>query len=216
MASTVREVGNLALRKLGIVRSGGTASASEMQDCLEALSSLYQSWIDGGAFGRVTNVPMNIQGTFTSGVNQHLNVLVDDTVTIDLPSTVPYGYWNTWMAARDYGWGLNVPLGGDDGYNVPPDKSVVMITDKFDVTRRATYVYDGTVQLWMRIDTLDLDSEAPLSARNLDGLASILAVRVVDQFGDTNLSQLTMRSANKYQLALVTRFGGDEAEVSGW
>ena len=209
MASTVREVGNLALRKLGIVRSGGTASASEMQDCLEALSSLYQSWIDGGAFGRVRNVPVSRGGSLTTGVNQHLNVLTEDELDLSLPSIVPYDYWDTYMPSRDYGWGLNVPFGGDDGQNVTPDKSVILITDQFG-SGRATYVYDGTVQRWMNVSDLTLDNEAPLSARNLDGLASVLAVRVVDQFGDTNLSQLTMRSANKYQLALVTSFGGDE------
>lgn len=206
---TTREIGQLALRKLGLLRAGGTASDAEIQDCLEALSSLYMQWIDGGAFGRVRNVPIARSGSMTTGVNQHLNVLTEDAVDLSLPSIVPYDYWDTYMPSRDYGWGLNVPFGGNDGQNVPPDKSVILITDQFG-SGRATYVYDGTVQRWMSVSDLTLDDEAPLSARNLDGLASVLAVRVVDQFGDTNLSQLTMRSANKYQLALVTSFGGDE------
>lgn len=203
---TVRDIGTLALRKLGVLRSGGEMKAADAQECLDSLTSFYNECIGMGTFGRVWNVPISTAGTITSGANQHINVLTEDAVTVDLPTTLPACHWDTWRPCRDYGWGLNVPLGGDTGLNVPRDKSVVMVTDQFGAGR-ATYIYDGTVQRWMRVDTLALTDEAPLSARGADGLAAVLAMRLVDQFGDALASQMTLQAANRYRTALVTNFG---------
>lgn len=207
MATTCSDIVRRALRKLGVLRAGADPKAADAADGLLSLQSYYMECVTGGAFGRVVNIPLSTAGTVTAGGNQHINVLVDETVTVDLPATLPTYHWDTWMPCRDYGWGLNVPLGGTDGDNVPPDKSVVMVTDRYDASRRATYVYDGTVQLWMRIDTLVLTDEAPLSARDSDGLAALLAMRMADEFGDTSLSPLTVQAANRYKLAMVTSYG---------
>lgn len=207
MAVTCRETVTRALKKLGVLRSSGEPKASDAADGLASLQSFYMESVTGGAFGRVFNVPISAAGTVTAGGNQHINILTEEAVEVDLPSTLPMYHWDTWRPCRDYGWGLNVPLGNDTGENVPRDKSVVMVTDKYDATRRATYVYDGTVQLWMRIDTLDLNDEAPLSARSPDGLAALLAVRIADEFGDSTLSPLTLQAANKYKRDMVTNFG---------
>jgi len=216
MATTARAIINLALKKLGVLRAGGEASAADAADALSALLSFYSEKIEGGAFGRVCMIPVLKPGELTAGSNMHLNVLTDEEVNIELPATVPYGYWRTWMRGRDYGWGLNIPLGGDTGQNVPRDKSVVRITDQFG-PGRATYVYDAPVQRWMRVDLLSLTDEAPLSARNPDGLASVLATRIVDQFGDTLLSPFTLKSANTYLTALVTNYGsGCDADTYEW
>jgi hypothetical protein len=210
MASTCQDIATRALRKLGVLRAGAEPKAADAASALASLTSYYMECVTGGAFGRVVNIPLSTAGTVTAGGNQHINILVDDAVTVDLPSTLPVWHWVTWMPCRDYGWGLNVPLGGSDGNNVPPDKSVVMVTDKYTPATRATYVYDGTVQLWMRIDNLILTNEAPLSARNSDGLAALLAVRMADEFGDSALSPLTLQAANRYKLAMVTNYGSSE------
>lgn len=212
MVETVRDIATKAARKLGILRAGGELKAADAQDMLASLTSFYQECVNVGTFGRVSDVPISAAYTGTAGVNQHINVLTADTVTITLPKTVPYYYWDTWMPCRDYGWGLNVPLGGDTGANVPPDKSVVRITSEFNAGR-ASYVYDGTVQRWMRFDNLELEDEAPLSARGADGLAAVLAERVADEFGQETLSPLTMRAANRYRVALVTHHGSYGCDV---
>lgn len=210
MAVTCRDIATRALRKLGVIRAGAEPKAADAADALASLQSYYMECVTGGAFGRVVNIPLSTAGTVTAGGNQHINVLVDDTVTVDLPSTLPTYHWDTWEPCRDYGWGLNVPFGGTDGDNVPPDKSVVMVTDKFTPATRAVYVYDGTVQLWMRVDTLTDNDEAPLSARNSDGLSALLAFRLADEFGDGSLSALTIQAANRYKLAMVMSYGTGE------
>lgn len=204
---TTRDVINSALRKLGILRAGGSASDGAATDALSSLSSWYQEIITNGTCGRIENIPIGAATTATTGANQHINVLTDEAVNLTLPVTVPYAYWDTWMPCRDYGWGLNVPLGGNSGDNVPPDKSVVRITDQFGFGR-ATYIYDAPVQRWMRIDALTLDDEAPLSARGPDGLAAVLATRLVAEYGDALLSAATLQAANRYRLALVNSYNG--------
>lgn len=213
---TNRDLIAMALRKLGVLRSGGSPSGADAQDCLDVLQSLYAGWVSKGSFGRVRDI--NLSGTTTpttAGPNQHVNVTTDTPVVVNLPSVVVYDYWDTWMPCRDYGWGLNVPLGADTGTNMPRDKSVVMVT--YQTTNpyaetRASYVYDGTIQRWMRYDVLDLDDEAPLSARNADGLASCLAIACGDLFGSELLSAITQQSAASYKLALVSNFGNGEDE----
>jgi len=212
---TTRDIITSALKKLGVLRAGGSASDGAATDALSSLSSFYQELITNGTCGRVSDIPINGPFSATAGINQHINELNDETVTITLPDTVPYNYWYTWRPCRDYGWGLNVPLGGDDGSNVPPDKSIIRITSKFN-DDRATYIYDGTIQRWMRIDNLTLDSEAPLSARNSDGLAAVMALRLADQYGDSLISQATPLAANKYRLALVMNYGNAESDCGYW
>ena len=213
MPSSVRDVVTTALRKLGVLRSGGVPSTGDAEDARLSLQSWYAECIDSGTFGRVQNIPVSRTGSVTPYPNQHVSVLTNDSVTVTPPSTGAYDCWNTWMPYRDYGWGKNVPLGGDSGYNVPRDKSVVMVTYQEsapDAAQRLVYVYDGTIQRWMRTDTLTLDDEAPLSARGFDGLSSLLAIRLTDQFGEELLGAASVRSANRYKLALVTNYGNDE------
>lgn len=209
MAHTARDVITLAFRKMGVLRAGGEASAADAADALASLTSFYAECITAGTFGRVWQIPVTRGGDIEPSGNQHVNILTDDAVTIDLPSTVPYDYWSTWMPCRDYGWGLNVPLGGEDGYNVPRDKAPLLITYENTPTR-LSYVYDATVGRWMRTDVIAMSDEAPLSARGFDGLASVLAVRLTELFGSELAGQMTMQSANRYRTALATNYGNGE------
>lgn len=202
---TARDVINLALKKLGVLRAGGEASAADAADGLASLVSLYQEWISNGTLGRVGSVIVTQPGTATAIPNIHVNETVSG-VTIDLPQTVDYWFWDTYNPCRDYGWGLSVPLGGTESIGVPRDKAVVRITSTENETR-ATYIFDGTIQRWMRIDNLGLTDEAPLSARSFDGLASVLAIRLTEYFGSELASPVTLQSANRYRTALVTNYG---------
>ncbi len=210
---TARDVINLALKKLGVLRAGGEASAADAADGLASLVSLYQEWISNGTLGRVGSVIVTQPGTATAIPNIHVNETVDG-VTIDLPQTVDYWFWDTYNPCRDYGWGLSVPLGGTESIGVPRDKAVVRITSTENETR-ATYIFDGTIQRWMRIDNLGLTDEAPLSARSFDGLASVLAIRLTEYFGSELASPVTLQSANRYKSALVTNYGTGDCH-DGW
>lgn len=204
---TCRDIITAAARKLGILRAGGTLQSADAADGLRSLTSLYNGWVNGGAFGRVYSVPISASGDYTAGPNTHINVLTDEQVSVELPATMDRINWCSWRPWRDYGWGLNIPY--SDGVNVPPDKTVVRITDQFGPSR-AIYIYDGYVQLWMRIDNLALTDEAPLSQRDADGLAAIVAMRMSDEFGLELLSPATVLAANRYKLALVTHFASEE------
>lgn len=209
---TARDVINLALKKLGVLRAGGEASAADAADGLASLVSLYQEWVSQGTLGRVGSVIVTQPGTATAIPNIHVNETVDG-VTIDLPQTVDYWFWDTYNPGRDYGWGLSVPLGGTESIGVPRDKAVVRITSTENETR-ATYIFDGTIQRWMRIDNLGLADEAPLSARSFDGLASVLALRLTEYFGSELASPITLQSANRYKSALITNYGtGDRDDA---
>lgn len=208
---TLRDVITLALKKLAVVRGGGEPKAQDAADGLLSLASFYNELISNGTCGRVRDIPITSAFSGNAGYNQHINVMTDDVVTTDLPDLMPWDWCCSWRPCRDYGWGLNVPY--NDGYTVPPDLSVVRITNDTDAAR-ATYLYDAPVQRWMRIDNLDISDgvdvfnrEAPLSSRNMDGLAAAFAVRLADQFGDTSLSSLTLQAANRYRTSLATKAG---------
>ena len=210
--ATIRDVVTLALKKLGVIRGGGVPSSQDASDALASLSSFYNELIENGTCGRVWSVPIEQAFEGVAGSNQHINVLTDDAVSIEIPAVMPSDWCGSWRPNRDYGWGLNIPHPAS-GNNVPDDLTVVRITDQFGPAR-ATYLYDAPIQRWMRIDDLSimdantvLNREAPLSARSPDGLASLLAYRVADQFGDTSLSPLTIRAANTYKSSLALGFG---------
>lgn len=203
--TTARGTITSALKKLKVLRSSGEPKAADAADGLASLASLYNEWISAGSFGRVYDIAIVRGGDVVAGANQHINVLTEEAVNVELPAQVPWDGW-IWKAARDYGWGLHIPFGADPNVSVPPDKCVVQITDQFG-PGRATYIYDGYVQRWMRVDTIKLSDEAPLSARNPEGLASCLAFKMAEMFGDELLSPLTARSAAAYQAALVLGYG---------
>ncbi len=204
---TNREIIARALKKLGVLRAGGTPQADEMDGALISLQSMFHEWITNGAFGRVYNMGRTTSGDFTPYPNQHVNVLTDEATNIILPNVLPWDWWGCcWRPCRDYGWGLPWP---DTGEVMPRDKSVIEITyqqSNADAEERRTYIYDGTIQRWVRVDALALDEEAPLSQRNPDGLSSVLATRLAEFYGETPQPG-TISSASRYRTALVTNFG---------
>lgn len=213
--ATLRDTITLALKKLSVIRGSGEPKAQDAADALASLASFYNELIENGTCGRVHSVPITRAFDGNAGYNQHINVMTPETVTIDLPNLMPWDWCCSWRPERDYGWGLNIPY--SDGETVPRDLSVVRITNDTDASR-ATYLYDSPVQRWLRIDNLStqddsavFNREAPLSSRSPDGLASVLATRIADQFGDTLLSAITVRSASTYQKSLAVGFGRADA-----
>lgn len=200
MTVTVRDVGTSALRKLGVLRAGGEMKAADGETARASLQSFYMGCINARTFGEIANVVVSTAGTITAALNQHINATVDGVI-VDLPTTLPACFWDSFEPYGDYGWPWCSPYYGDSGVTTPADKSVVMVTSQDDDARQV-WLYDATIQRWMRIDTLTLNDEAPLSARDADGLACVLAMRLSDEFG-LDPRPLTLSSAAKYKLALV-------------
>lgn len=190
MTHTCRDVINLALKKLGVLRSAGQATTSDAADALASLQSWYKELITQGAFGRVRSVIATTD--VEAKVGQHIANTSATPITVTLPVEGPW--W--WYEAT-----------------TPRDLSVVVSTDLTDT--RLTHIYDAQIQRWVDVETLSMTDEAPLSSRGYDGLASVLAVRLSEFFGDSLLNTQTIRSANSFKLALVSRHGVEEESPIG-
>lgn len=197
---TVRDIVTLALKKLGVLRGSGTANNADAESGRASLQSFLMSCITARTFGDVASVLVTDAGAITAALNQHINATVDG-VAVDLPDTVPACFWYCFEPYGDYGWPwCNPSTYASDNMKVPDDLSVVRVTST-ESDDRLTYLFDGTIQRWLRIDNLTLNSEAPLSARDSDGLASVLAVRLSDEFTDPRPA--TVLAAKRFKLALV-------------
>lgn len=204
--ATCGAVINSALRKLGKLSAGREARSTDAQDALESLRSMYRSWIDSGAFGRLRDVVPTAD--YTAGENERVFRQTDAVTSIDLPALVsdvlpgPWQYGERW-----------VPNPTENRNERPPrDTSVVVISDAF-TGETQEYLYDGTQKLWQSIGGLGLTDQAPLSRRDHDGLAASLAVRIADEYGDVPAA--TVRLANLFQSNLVHRWGQPRTPVYG-
>lgn len=222
-----RFVCNLALRKLGVLGGGRDARLSDLNDTLDALRSMYSSWVASGAFGRLWDVVPT--GTnYTARGGERIYRQSADTLTVTLPELVSvcgdgddYGHG----PVRYYGTNITVSTVGDIttvqvetsqpiGYALPPrDGAVVVISDQVG-GQTLTNIYDGTVKRWQSVEDLQLDNEAPRSAADVQGLAACLAIEVSDQFG-SDVAPQTVAAAGRFKTAMVSRFGMRREEGVG-
>src|SRR5690606_38356892 len=197
-----RDIVNGALRKIGKLAGGREPRTQDSQDALEALRGLYRQLINSGAFGRLRDV-VPTGSEYTAGVNERIFRNSDATSEIKLPELV----------RRDIPCGP-LPYDDEPGYypdgkidnamRPPRDCAVVVISDAF-CGQTFEYIYDGQQRLWVSLYGLELESAAPLSLRDPEGLKSLLATQIVDEFGG-QLGEMTVRQAMNFQTALITRF----------
>lgn len=200
--ATARDIVNGALRKIGKLAGGREPRTQDSQDALEALRGLYRQLINSGAFGRLRDV-VPTGASYTAGENERIFRNSDVTLEITLPELV----------RRDFPFGplpydeeeVYYPDGIVDNAMRPPrDCSVVVISDAF-TAQTVHYIYDGQQRLWTPIDGLELDSVAPFSFRDPEGLKCLLATQINDEFGG-QLGEMSMRMAANFQTALITRY----------
>lgn len=187
--ATCRDITKGALRKIGKLGAGREPRAADASDALEALQGLYRSLINSGAFGRLRDVtPLT---DYVAGENERIFRTTADTLTITLPELVD-----------------------DDGASYSPlDCSVVIISDVFSgVTTE--FIYDANQHVWRSLYDLTDDSNAPLSARDAEGLKALLALQIVDEYGGT-LGPATARQAGIFQSSLINRFSMPQSVVAG-
>ena len=169
------------MRRLGVIASGQDPLETEIDDALVALKGLYQRLITEGTLGSITDV-IATPGVFNAPENSR--VLRNDpaTVTINLPETVT-----------------------DCGVERPPlSGAVIVIADTFSGVT-ATHIYDGELRRWLIIETLDRTAVAPLAERDVNGLASLLALELADEYGQEP-GPVTTGSALRFQASLAADF----------
>jgi hypothetical protein len=219
----VRGVINTALRKLGRLGGGREPRLADQQDTLEALQGLYRSWIASGAFGRLCDVVPT--GDYTARPNERIFRRSDAVETIKLPELISNGSW-TWNCTQctllydpycdpilDLGLcpavscdpilGLGYQSGLSDA-TTPRDGSVVVISDECSGTT-TDFLYDGSTKQWQAVHSLTLDSEAPRSFADPQGLAACLALEVADIFG-ADVPPTALAQAMRYRTALISRY----------
>lgn len=205
--ATCRHVVNGALRKLGRLGGGREPRTADATDALAALQGLYLSWIASGAFGRLRDVIADADITAT----ENCRIIRDETVvTVTLPEYVP-----AYCVPLPYGalWPYAV-LNGTDGVNRPPrDGAVVQIKDTVG-GQVASYVYDGTLREWVKIEALQMDNEAPRSATDPEGLSATLAMELADTFG-ADIGPTTLRQAARFTTALINNPSAPRREAAG-
>lgn len=220
--ATVRATINTALRKLGRLASGREPRPVDQEDAFEAFKGTLRYLITSGAFGRLCEtVPLS---DYTARPNERIFVQ-DDTIVITLPDLVQYGYGGPW----DYGRPLPYPYSPNQtarDYAVPPrDGSVVVIVDQ-ETGVMNDFIYDGTIKQWMGVNSvllnvtgasvqpMTIDSQAPMSTRDPQGLAALLATRIADDWG-ADLAPSTIAQAQHFTSSLVSGFSFPRREAVG-
>ena len=211
MTITVRAIASGAMRKLQVLAAGRNPTADQAQDALEILQALYKEFVGQGVFGKMYDTLVT-DATYTAHENERcvcnrsagVTVTLPDTITLEFPTAI--GFVN---GSTDYGWG--------NSYSVTPrtprDNSVIGITDLFS-TLDLTYVYDAPGARWVALDSLTLDSVAPLSGRYGEGLKAILAVRLAPNF-NVEPQKSVAGQANSARSMLSHRYDRPYRAVAG-
>jgi hypothetical protein len=209
--ATCRSIRNLALRKLGVLGAGREPRTADGQDAFDGLKAQYRAMINAGAFGRLCDVIPT--GTdYTARRSERIFRNNSDTLTVNLPEMVSgepgcCEYYGSIVTVETVGPTVTVTIepGQPIGYVTPPhDCMVVVISDAFTGIT-ADFIYDGHIKKWQSIYDLEIDSQAPLSWRDENGLASLLATTLADQFGG-QLSETTVSAARVFQSGLIHRW----------
>ncbi|MGL4404893.1 MAG: hypothetical protein ACRCT6_03975, partial [Notoacmeibacter sp.] len=201
MASCLTIV-NSALRKLGVLASGREARPVDRDDAFQQLVDLYRQLVSQGAFGRLRDVIP--QADYTAFGNERIFRNHSATLQITLPETV--ANWQYWNDRYIFGIYPNEPSQATQSTSVatPRDCSVVSIIDAF-VPGVYDFIYDGQVKQWQGLYDLSITSEAPLSFRDPQGLAAMLAVQMADETSG-EIGPSTLRQAQSFMTQLTSRF----------
>lgn len=95
---------------------------------------------------------------------------------------------------------------GDEGTRVPRDLQQISVND--GVWRH--WVWTG---VWTELSELTLDSAAPLSERDPEGLSSLLAIYLAEGFGG-QVGQMTASRGMRFQGSVSHKFGSTQDVVA--
>lgn len=197
--ATARDLISRALRKIGKLGAGREPRLADQEDALETLKSLLLSWVQSGAFGRLSDVvPLS---DYTAGENQRIFRNSNAVTSITLPELVP-AYANPLPYNLERAYPVNYAAAVSN-MRPPRDGAVVQIAD-YDNDLVTTYLYDGTARLWVEVGGIGLDDTVPRTS-DAEGFSACLARDLADTFGMT-AGEATRRQARRYEDAMVLRF----------
>jgi hypothetical protein len=181
--ATCREIITDAARKVGEVSEGRPAPTSYTADnFLAVLQAWYEQSVNTGLFGRLNDVLVSADYT----AKEFDRITLDGAPTITYPSTIT-----------------------DCGTTRSPLDLALIVTAGASPEYR---LWDANLASWVRLDGLTLDSVAPLSLRGRDGLASLLAAMVIEDYGEEPRPILTGR-AGRFLSTISARDGSQRRDV---
>lgn len=226
--ATARQITNSALRKIGRLGGGREPRLSDQTDVLAALQGMYTAWIAAGSFGRLEDV-VPTGTSYVARGNERILRISESQMSVTLPELVDESSFQDYGRERTGYYGTVVTVDTDEttgvvtvdvqpgqplNYSVTPrDGSPVVIADR-EGGQVGSWLYDGTAKRWERLDMLQLDSQAPRSLADPDGLSALLALEIADTFG-AEVGPTTQLQAARYRMAMTHRFGMRQDGVAG-
>lgn len=182
--ATCREVIERAYRMANYVALGASPTSTEIDHSLPVLQALFDEWVSGGMFGRLTDKLVDADYTALEGQR----VVATDGAVITIADTYA--------------------CNGTEGNDRPPyDLSLIEV---WDGTTRNVWLYDRTG--WTDIAALTIDGDCPLSTRGFDGLAACVATRIDGTQGFIPPSVASAAAA--FRLSLSYKSGSERAPRS--
>lgn len=231
--ATVRAICNGALRRLGRLAAGREARAVDLEDAFESLKGLYRSWVNQGTFGRLCDVIPVMD--YTARPNERILRRADSDIVITLPRFTTSGWWRYANCGlyfdpleeedlsdllTESGLVLTedqIGQPGDrgcGGNGFLADLSVVVINDELTGNTQ-DFIFDGHTKQWVglggvitvgtAVQPFTVDSNAPLSFRDPNGLQCVLAMEIADQWG-AEVPAVTQRGATLFNIALTHKW----------
>ena len=216
--SSCKTIVTLALSKLGITGGSKPPRQADLDLGLTTLQSLFRNMISSGTLGRARPVTV-ADADYTARENDRIQRRpgIGD---IKLPDTVQDDRHGVFECSDFYDY----PLGS---HPRPPREGAFVIINDTATGGTEEWIYEGYTNRWITLHDLSLQeyeevrdsgghivtikqpSIAPLSMRDENGLAALLATKLADHFGQTP-SPLTIRDAQAFLTSLANRFGEDE------
>ena len=168
-----------ALRRLGVLASGQLPTDEEAADALESLRAIILRTVSEGGLGQLAEV-IAPEGDYSPEEFTRILRLDPDNTEIILPATVTEC----------------------DIERPPYDGSIIAIAD-VTIPQTVTYVYDGDLGAWLPVETMTLTSIPPLTQRDANGFASMLAVELADEYGQS-IPAATELAATRWHAQIVS------------
>jgi len=220
--ASAKSVITLALSKLGVSGAGKAPRQSDLDLGITTLQALYRYLISSGALGRAR--PVTPVDHYTARENDRIFRTAEHATLfqIDLPDIVT----DTYAGCSDSIYYDDPQCSGPR----PPREGAFVIINDANTGNTAEYIYEGYTNRWISVHDLSLqereevrdanggilavkpESVAPLSYRDMNGLAALLATKLADHYSATP-SALTIRDALNWQAALANGFGEPEREL---
>lgn len=182
--TTVRQIVTDGLRLTGFIGFNATPTSPEAEMGLDGLQSLYDTWVTGGMFGRLTDTYKT--ANYTAKENER--VIAPTAITVTFPTS----------------------LDDDEngGSRAPRDLSIIETVLN---SVRAVKIYDRTG--WVTVTGLTLDSTAPLAERGRHGLALCLARHLLEGVG-RSLGPMQSAAAAQFLAGISYKLGSTRDRIA--